>query len=216
MSTRQLRARLDRLEQSAKRITEKSKDRSFDFSIDPALANALRDDRKRLDELERARPDFMSRWRTNAPDSPEERMLRERIAERAKTISCPAGYGFNEVWDDRVRLLARQNDEELPPWIAHLTPLDDVEEAQAMARIEAFDQSPEGRARARIRELGQKWRKTPAEHSELDGLLTRYPEPHCHPKDPMRGSYAAWAPTARGNAEEARISFVRANLFPIP
>src|SRR5262249_10866263 len=186
MSTRQLRARLDRLEQSAKSTTKENKDRGFGFSIDPALANALRDDRKRLDELERARPDFMSRWRTNAPDSPEERMLRERIAERAKTISCPADYGFTEVWDDRVRLLARQNHDELPPWFAHLTPLnDDAAEAQAIARIEAFNQTPEGRARARIAELERFWwRRTPAENSELDGLLALYPVPRGDPMDP--------------------------------
>jgi hypothetical protein len=107
-----------------------------------------------------------------------------------------------------VRLLARQNGDELPPWFAHLTPLnDDAAEAQAIARIEGFNQTPEGRARARIRELDSRlgW-KSPAEHSELDGLLKRYPEPWCHPKDPTRDWCAARERMRRNQrAEEDRL-----------
>jgi hypothetical protein len=64
----------------------------------------------------------------------------------------------------------------------------DAEEAQLIARIEAFNHSPEGRARERIKELGCRsleW-MTRSEHSELDELLALYPEPDFHPKHPMR------------------------------
>jgi hypothetical protein len=216
MSTRRLRARVDRLLRSANFPTRENKKRSFEFNIDPAVANPLRDDFKRLDELERARPDYL--FLTKGPDTEEERMLRSRIAERASKIRCPAGYGLNEAWDDRVLLLAAEHSEDLPPWFGDLTPLSDAEDpdaekAQAIARIEAFNQTPEGRARARIAELNGPGWKSPAEQMELDGLLTLYPEPHIHPKDPMRGAAETWRRAARSTAEEDRRLFERANLL---
>jgi hypothetical protein len=203
MNTRRLRARLDRLTQRANSTTGKNKNRACDFTVDPELAKALQDDRKRIEELEGERL-----WRPYEVTE-EERMLRERIAERARTISCPSGYGFNEVWDDRVRLLAQQCEEELPPWFADLK-LNDVEdpdavEAQLIARIEAFNQTPEGRARNRIRELEIRalgW-MSPSEHSELDGLLMLYPEPPIHPKDPMRDACVAWRRSALPDRKRA-------------
>jgi hypothetical protein len=200
MTIKQLRALLDRLERLVKLNETKAEERKlpYEFPIDPALAKAIRDDYKRLEELEKK--DLIELWKRRArnhPDPPEERMLHARIAERARTISCPAGYGFNEAWDDRMRLSARQNDEN--PWFPHLTPPDDdAEEAQLIARVEAFNQSPEGRPRLRIRELDRSQWKSPAEHSELDGLLKRYPEPWCHPKHPMRDQIEAWGRAARG------------------
>ena len=119
----------------------------------------------------------------------EERTLRARIAERASTISCPAGYGFNEMWDDRVRLSALRFGKS-EPWCADIIyKVDDpdAEEAQLIARIEAFIQSPEGRARSRKEELKDRstvW-MCAADHSELISLVSRYPEPRCHPKDPI-------------------------------
>ena len=107
----------------------------------------------------------------------EERMLRQRIAERASTISYPAGYGFKERWDD---------------WKSYNIEDVGAEEPQLIARIEAFDQSPEGRSRARIKSLAFMDTLSSAEESELDRLLTLYPEPWCHPNDMMRHQCAAW------------------------
>lgn len=206
MSTRSLRARLDRLTRANSAILQE-KDRVPDFTVDPALAKALQDDKKRLYQLGEARP---YRWPpTNEDETEEERMLRARIAEKARTISCPAGYGFNEVLDDQVRLQALLSGEKLPPWFAHLTQNHvkdpDAMEAQLMARIEAFHQSPEGRARSRISELeSARPRLHSAEYSELEGLLTFYPEPWIHPNDPMKRSVEAWAAAARKEGDVMR------------
>ena len=54
------------------------------------------------------------------------------------TISYPAGYGFKERWDD---------------WKSYNIEDVGAEEPQLIARIEAFDQRPEGRSRARIESL---------------------------------------------------------------
>ena len=68
-------------------------------------------------------------------------MLRERIAERAKTISCPANYGFNEVWEDIARLsLLRGEYNSMNLFGYRNVTLDkavhvDAEEAQSIARI---------------------------------------------------------------------------------
>lgn len=193
MSTRRLRARLDRLMQSANSTTEESKARACDFTIDPALAEALRDDRKRLYELH---PSYMNLFRTEEEE--EVRMLRARIAERASTISCPAGYGIKECRDDERRLRDRDK-----------VKYSDAEEAQLVARIEAFNQTPEGRARAHIGELRFKlgW-KSQAEHSELERLITLYPDPDMDPNDLMKD-----AEKRRRDAESDQRAFERANFL---
>jgi hypothetical protein len=58
-----------------------------------------------------------------------------------------------------------------------------------MARLTAYDESPEGRARSRIFKL-QLQRFTSgglstAEQGELDSLSTLYPEPPLDPNDPL-------------------------------
>ena len=204
MSTRRLRARLDRLMQSANSTTEENKARACDFTIDPALAEALRDDRKRLDELHPAYVDFprIKPRRTEEEEEDEEeeeiRMLRARIAERASTISCPAGYGIKECRDDERRLRDRDR-----------VKYSDAEEAQMVARIEAFKQTPEGRERARINELRRKWGwKSQAEHSELERLITLYPDPDMDPNDLMKD-----AEKRRRDAESDQRIFERANFL---
>src|SRR3974390_1920211 len=144
MSTRRLRARLDRLTPPAKSTIRGEDLLPFNFKIDPTLAKALRDDHKRAEELERKRSLF---------DEPteEERTLLARIAERASAISCPAGYGFSDVLDDKARLDVLEPDSLALRWYGHLK-LNNVEdpdalEAHLIARIEAFNQTPEGRAR---------------------------------------------------------------------
>ncbi len=127
MSTRQLRARLNRLEKTSMPTAAKS-----GFRIDPALAKAIRDDQKRLDELQHSR--------TGAP-SEEELMLRARIDRMADTIVCPPSYGAWQAREDK-RLM---RDSEV---IA-----DDAKHAQMAARVAAFDRTREGRARKRIADL---------------------------------------------------------------
>jgi hypothetical protein len=192
MSVRRLRARLDRLAQSAsKTTTGENKDLVCEFVIDPALANALRNDRKRVDELEKSKT-----WDLRKTQSEEERLLCARIAENAKKISCPAGYGFKESWDDKIRLSALRSGE-VARWFAHIKLYDvqdidvDVVEAQVVARIEAFKHSPEGYARKRIDSLHHNDELTVEEEGELYRLLALYPEPHGHPDDPIASAIHA-------------------------
>ena len=58
-----------------------------------------------------------------------------------------------------------------------------------MARLAAYEESPEGRARSRIFKLQlQRFGRgglSTAEQSELDSLSTLYPEPQLDPNDPL-------------------------------
>ena len=186
MSTRSLRARLDRLAQRGDKNKQEDNDPFSHFTVDPELANALRDDRKMLNEIESKAGRAFRRPFTTEPDTEEERMLRVRIAERASTIKCPAGYGFNAFQDDKVRLYYLN--QKPPRWFEDLklngVKDPDAKEAQLIARIEAFKQTPEGRARARIWELQMEACVSEGELNELEALLALYPEPDSHPKDP--------------------------------
>jgi hypothetical protein len=63
------------------------------FTIDNAVAKALRDDYHRLGELERKKcGDPLS-----AAEVEEESKLGERIADRARAIGCQAGYGLKQA-----------------------------------------------------------------------------------------------------------------------
>ena len=93
MSPRGLRARLKRLEKKIKMI-EPAGD-GCDFRVDPALAKALRDDHLRANEFEQNY--------TNAAEWREARRLRERKVEKAKSITCPAGYGPKQARRDGNR-----------------------------------------------------------------------------------------------------------------
>jgi hypothetical protein len=193
MTIKQLRARLGRLEQSAKLNDAKVEQRKlpFDFPIDPALAKAIRDDCRHLKELEGDRHElFMRRYIRCDPDPPEERAVQARIAEQAKTISCSPCYGFNEFWDDDRRLASLKTVKDA-----------DAEEAQVIARMEAFKQTPEGRARIRLDELesADRWR-TAAEHEEIERLIKLYPEPWHDPKSRL----LPYALSIRGTPEERK------------
>jgi hypothetical protein len=112
MSTRSLRKRLDRLTRPANSIRGVNKLPTSNFTIDPAVAKALRDDFNRLAQI------GSENWwpQTSEPKTEEERTLLARMAQRASTISCPAYYNFNEFRYDRARLKALTSKEELPPW----------------------------------------------------------------------------------------------------
>jgi site-specific DNA-cytosine methylase len=172
MSIRQLRTRLDRLARSAKLKEGKGEERKvpFNFALDPALVKAMSDDWDQLNKLKLPHPVY-GIW-APGPDTPEQRAVRERIAERAKTINCPPSYGFKEFWVDA-------------DWLSEVTrePRSKSEKAEAKVRMEAFKESPEGRARIRLHELeNAPGLITAAECEEIDRLLKLYPEPWCSPK----------------------------------
>jgi hypothetical protein len=175
MSTRGLRARLKRVKKMPKPVSVRS-----DFRIDPAVAKALLDDQRRLDELRR------NRLQADPPlgESEEEAMLRARIDARADTIVCPPSYRAWQAREDSGLL----GDPEV---IAN-----DAKCAQVAARIAAFDRTPEGRVRKRIMELEDKrWESLdpsspdtflklkPHDQSELDDLKTLYPDLAPDPND---------------------------------
>ena len=60
-----------------------------DFTIDPGLAKALRDDSERLNQLGHKQSDGP----LSAAEEQEESSLRARIAETVRAIGCPANYG---------------------------------------------------------------------------------------------------------------------------
>src|SRR3984893_14208113 len=68
------------------------------FTIDNAVAKALRDDYHRLGELVRKKDPL------SAAEVEEESNLRVRIGDRARTIGCQAGYGLKQAQKDSNRL----------------------------------------------------------------------------------------------------------------
>src|SRR5258707_3132249 len=163
------------------------------FTIDNAVAKALRDDYHRLGELERKKcGDPLS-----AAEVEEESKLGERIADRARAIGCPPGYGLKQAQKDSDRLHQLYCKRISPPSCRGgvLPDAEDTEEAQLRARVAAFDESPEGCARRRIRELEmQDFRRgrSAAEQSELDRLRTLYPDLLLDPDDPLTEAFKAW------------------------
>jgi hypothetical protein len=163
------------------------------FTIDHAVAKALRDDYHRLGELERKKcGDPLS-----AAEVEEESKLRARIDDRARAIECPAGYGLKQAQKDSNRLHQLYCKRISPPSCrgGALPDAEDTEEAQLRARVAAFDESPEGCARRRIRELEmQDFRggRSAAEQNEFDSLRTLYPDLLLDPDDPLTEAFEAW------------------------
>ena len=78
------------------------------FTIDTAVAKTLRDDYERLSYL--GRKQYTPRdygGPLSAAEAVEESELRRSIAEKARAIGCPAGYGAREAHRDRNRVHAR-------------------------------------------------------------------------------------------------------------
>jgi hypothetical protein len=163
------------------------------FTTDNAVAKALRDDYHRLGELERKKcGDPLS-----AAELEEESNLRVSIGDRARAIGCPAGYGLRQAQTDSNRLHQLYCKRISPPSCGGgaLPDAEDAEEAQLTARVAAFDESPEGCARRRIRELEmQDFRggRSAAEQNELDNLRTLYPDLPLDPDDPLTEAFEAW------------------------
>jgi hypothetical protein len=157
------------------------------FTISTAVAKALRDDYERLNYLVRkeAAPRECG-GPLSAAEADEESQLRRRIAEKAKAIGYPAGYGSREARRDRNRL-SRLYCKRISPG-GRLTGAEDIAEAHLVTRVLAFDESPEGCARRRIFELiledfGRGL--SAAQRNELHLLETLYPgQPD--PDDPLK------------------------------
>jgi hypothetical protein len=163
------------------------------FTIDNAVAKALRDDYHRLGELERKKcGDPLS-----AAEVEEESKLRARIGDRARAIVCPAGYGLKQAQKDGYRLHQLYCKRISPPPCGGgaLPEAEDAEEAQLRARVAAFDESPEGCARHRIRDLEMqdvRGGRSAAEQNELDRLRTLYPDLPLDPDNPLTEAFEAW------------------------
>ena len=175
MSKSRLRARLDRLERSVSIAVADP----FGFNIDPTLAKSLRDDCDRVFSLGN---DLDTKKAKSADERADITKERERISasisERAKTITCPVGYGPVQAREDSKRA-ARLRDKRTCG--IGLTDAEAAEEAQLKARVCAYRESPEGRARAQIFSLTiASWLPrgcSPAQREELDRLQAIYPGP---------------------------------------
>ena len=185
---RPVRARPDDPPGSAKLI-----DAAGAFTVADAVAKALRDDYQRLGELVRKKcSDALS-----AAEVEEELRLRARIEDRAGAIGCPAGYGLKQAQKDSNRLHELYCKRISPPSYGGgaLSEAQDAEEAQLRARLAAFEESPEGCARRRIRDLEMQdfgAGRSPAEQSELETLRTLYPDLPLDSDDPLTEAFEAW------------------------
>ena len=182
MSPRSFRRRLDRLERSINKVKEENKDRPFKFTVDPALATALRDDYQRW--LKLCQQEFNG---LSAAEIEEKAMLDKRIADTAQSIRLPREYGAKEAALD-TRWLYYFGRERMTPR-ARFTDAEYAEEAQLTARVLAFAETPEGRARKRIQKLGGKishGKVNAAEQNEYDRLMELYPPVELPPDQRQR------------------------------
>jgi hypothetical protein len=177
------------------------------FTIDNAVAKALRDDYHRLGELVRKKCGNP----LSAAELEEESNLRVSIGDRARAIGCPAGYGLKQAQQDNNRLHQLYCKRISPPSCGGgaLPDAEDAEEAQLTARVAAFEESPEGCARRRIRDLIlQDFRegRSVAEQNELDSLRTLYPDLPLDPDDPLTEALEAWRQVAaKGKAAASKL-----------
>lgn len=142
-------------------------DDPYGFVVDPAVARALRDDHLKLERtyFEERKP------------------LEARVAQIAQKLKCPAGYTALEARRDHKRLQELRHKRSSPPY--RLGKKDDAEEAHLTARIAAYDQSDQKRARSRISWLVRRAPLEPAPpsqgdpeswRSELEQLQKLYPD----------------------------------------
>jgi hypothetical protein len=157
----------------------------FGFSFDPAMARALRDNKRRALRLDSERRKREQGATGPLEPGPEEVELKARIDATEVTLRCPAGYGERQAMKDRKRLRNLASQRAWPPPNNILTAEEDAEEMHLTARVAAYDWSPEAKAVSRITELSQRrivrQGLTAAEQSELDDLCKQIP---VRPKDP--------------------------------
>ena len=179
------------------------------FVIEPALAKAIRDDKRRLTELfvKGNGELYFKQGITSDPGSPltaaevqEEAEVRERIAERLKAIECPANYREPEALKDNWRLGELRHK-------PVLTAAEETEETQLTARVAAYEATPEAHARSRISELfmlGYRTRLSAAE-AELKSLQSLYPRLPPHPDHPYASGFIAFDKALKKAREDSRL-----------
>jgi hypothetical protein len=169
-----------------------------EFIIEPGVARILRDDRERLSRLCNRVDGSLS-----SAEEQEVSDLRKRIAETATGIRCPAGYGPREAEKDRDRLhtIFSKRRSRASGAGDTLTEAEIAEEAQLAARVAAYDESPEARARGRILKLTfdhfSRSGLTDAEVAELESLRKIYPDLPPDPDDPLKDVSEAWGRAAK-------------------
>jgi hypothetical protein len=202
--TRSLRTRLNRLAPSSTAVGQDG-DRTAEFVIDPAVAKTLWEDIERLHQMacEKSAARDYDDTRRRLVILEEGLIISQRIAERARAVGCPAGYGLNECRKDEDRLIKlRTKRMSLPSrGGGTLCEAENAEEAQLTARIAAFNESPEGQAR--IRELAWGGRGSAAEQKdEIDRLRMLYPRPLIVLNHPLLPAAKAALAAAAKFAEE--------------
>ena len=165
------------------------------FTIDNAEAKALRDGGDPL----------------SAVEVEEESGLRARIYDRAGAIGCPTGYGLKQAQKDSNRLHQLYCKRISTPSCGGgaLSDAEDAEEAQLRARVAAFDESPQGCARRRIRDIEMQdfgGGRSAAEQSEFDNLRTLYPDLPLDSDDPLTEAFEAWRQVAAQGKAAAAIA----------
>jgi hypothetical protein len=83
----------------------------------------------------------------------EKATLDKRIADNVKLVRLPSGYGAKEAELDRRRLRVFEKERNRITPRARSSYVEDAEEAQLRARFSAFEVTPEGRGRKRMREM---------------------------------------------------------------
>jgi hypothetical protein len=170
------------------------------FVIEPALARAIRDDKRRLKEL-LVKHESQPGSPPTAADVQEEAEVREQIAERLRAIEIPKSYRQPEAVLDMWRLGPLG-------YKAVLTAAEEAKETQLTARLAAYEASPEARARKRISELttlGYSRRLSAAEKAELESLESLYPRLPPHPDHPYASSFAKFGEVLKRLKEESRL-----------
>jgi len=175
MSTKNLRSRLDQLEQRSSSRETKAEKRilPFEFSIDPAIVEELAIERRFLEFVEGSRS-----FGRCSPETPEEIQTKARMAALARTILCPPSYGFKEYWDDAGCL------EPVSKQMAEGYVESEEERNLREARMASYERTPEGRARRRLNDLeigSPLILLGPVEFEEMERLIKMYPEPWTHP-----------------------------------
>src|SRR5271169_839472 len=147
-------------------------DDPYGFTIDPAVASAI---------SENADDSYLTvESPAGVPHIADDKLakLEPRLAEGIKALKCPEGYGVKEATSDLFRLqrLAKGKAK---------TEEKDAEKVHLLARLWAYNKSPEAGGRARLAELRQRassW--TAEERSEHLQLTALYPEPPLDPSHP--------------------------------
>ncbi len=157
----------------------------FGFPVDPVLAKEIREDQQRAETLRRPLKldEAMAAFKKGQPlselDGPEYRDLTAQIDRRLKKIGCPASYGGMNALADAARIsyLSPNANGRVPK--KPLTAEEAAERDHLQFRLSVYHASAACEAHARMAYLlRNRASLTPVEVSELDELLSRYPERH--------------------------------------